>query len=83
MNFGVPKGKPEGIRLHGAVPQFVDPVDLDPTISPLFLRNPTTDETLPLFAFFDVDDVEELPRWAKMSYSLKETPKERSSMFPR
>ncbi|HCH64174.1 MAG TPA: hypothetical protein DFR83_15325, partial [Deltaproteobacteria bacterium] len=57
------EGVPEGMRLHGSNPTGgftpIDPVDLDPTISPLFLRHPSTGVTLPLFAFFDVDDVEE------------------------
>lgn len=57
------EGRAEGMRLHGATPTGgfspIDPVDLDPTISPLFLRHPSTGDTLPLFAFFDVDTVEE------------------------
>jgi hypothetical protein len=52
-----------GHRLMGARPSAVrEPVDaaeLDPRISPLFLKNDATGDVLPLFAFFDVNEVED------------------------
>ncbi len=56
-------GSAQGHRLMGARPSStlepVDAIDLDPRISPLFLRNEATGEVLPLFAFFDVHEVED------------------------
>jgi tetratricopeptide (TPR) repeat protein len=52
-----------GYRLMGARPsanrESVDAADLDPRLSPLFLKNEATGEVLPLFAFFDVHEVED------------------------
>ena len=52
-----------GFRLMGARPSSeptpLDAADLDPKISPLFLRNEASGEVLPLFAFFDVHEVED------------------------
>jgi tetratricopeptide (TPR) repeat protein len=52
-----------GYRLMGARPsgrpEPVDATELDPKISPLFLKNDATGDALPLFAFFDVNEVED------------------------
>jgi tetratricopeptide (TPR) repeat protein len=52
-----------GHRLMGARPaggaESVDPAELDPKVSPLFLKNEATGDVLPLFAFFDVHEVED------------------------
>lgn len=52
-----------GYRLMGArppiEPEAVDTAELDPRISPLFLRNDATGDVLPLFAFFDANEVED------------------------
>jgi tetratricopeptide (TPR) repeat protein len=52
-----------GYRLMGARPsgasERVDAAELDPRVSPLFLKNEATGDVLPLFAFFDVHEVED------------------------
>lgn len=52
-----------GFRLMGArpsgTPETVDAAELDPKVSPLFMKNEATGEVLPLFAFFDVHEVED------------------------
>ena len=52
-----------GHRLMGARPsvkqETVNSAELDPKLSPLFLKNDATGDVLPLFAFFDVNEVED------------------------
>jgi tetratricopeptide (TPR) repeat protein len=51
-----------GFRWMGATaparPEPVDAAELDPKVSPLFLKNEASGDVLPLFAFFDVSEVE-------------------------
>ncbi len=60
-----------GIRLMGASPSMkkvdFDREGVNPAISPLFIINDTTNEILPLYAFFDVDESNEtgLPELGK------------------